>query len=162
MREIKFRGFSCQENRWVYGDLITSPNGEFKYLQTGEIKNLSEYNKYINQKSLKENDYYFTNKVYEVQVNSIGQLTGLKDKNNKEVYEGDILTVLEVYNNKLSNYITNVIWEEGAFIIKTDNEDYYNAFLASFFDINGTRVPLLEFEIIGNMYENPALLEYRK
>lgn len=74
------------------------------------------------------------------------QSTGLKDKNGKEIFEGDILK-----NNK---YITSVFYERGAYCVKfcrtTNTTVTMN--VISFIEKYKTKV-------IGNIYENPELLE---
>jgi len=69
------------------------------------------------------------------------QSTGLTDKNGREIFEGDIL--------KFNDYITRIIWseEDAAFISKSKTG---GAFLNPNY--------MLNFEIIGNVYENPELL----
>jgi len=78
------------------------------------------------------------------------QYTGLKDKNDKEIYEGDIL------NN--GHYKTRVYWNEhtGSWSHKSTNvDDALYIYVVS----NRTVDQKLSFEIIGNIYENPDLMK---
>ena len=85
-------------------------------------------------------DYVFVNHLV------IMQSTGLKDKNGKEIFEGDIL--------KSNKYITSVFYERGAYCVKfcrtTNTTVTMN--VISFIEKYKTKV-------IGNIYENPELLE---
>jgi uncharacterized phage protein (TIGR01671 family) len=73
------------------------------------------------------------------------QYTGLKDKNGKEIYEGDVIvTQLNAPDNKEESLV--VEFADGAFKLKKENTYYYFPFL-------------LNVEIIGNIWEHPDLLE---
>lgn len=80
---------------------------------------------------------------------TILQYTGLKDKNGKEIYEGDIMRGKYGKNGIVKNY--EIRWLIGHFAAVdrnniTGDEHYYP-------------IGLLEGEVIGNIYENPELLE---
>lgn len=84
------------------------------------------------------------------------QYTGLKDKNGKEIYEGDIIrfTYWEHLMPPSPNvFIGEVIFELGAFKIKRNN------IVHDFFSRTGTT---LVFTVLGNIYENPELLESKE
>lgn len=72
------------------------------------------------------------------------QSTGLKDKNGVEIYDGDILKAY--LNNTM--YIGKVYYEDGQWFGACDYLDYAVAYSGA--------------EVIGNIYENPELLETKK
>ena len=81
------------------------------------------------------------------------QSTGLKDKNGKEIFEGDIITngidIVDVRNHETLGFYTLVNGREVFFGHGTSIEEFEE-------DIEGfTEIA----EIIGNIYENPELLE---
>ena len=77
------------------------------------------------------------------------QSTGLKDKNGKEIFEGDIL--------KSNKYITSVFYERGAYCVKFSRTPNTTVTMnvISFIEKYKTK-------IIGNIYENPELLEVKE
>jgi len=88
---------------------------------------------------------------FNVDLKTLGQYTDLKDKNGKEIYEGDVLnwspierTQFNLYEGQ-SDEIQTVVFEDGCFMVK-DKDGYVD-----FIDIE-------KVEIIGNIYENPELL----
>lgn len=135
MREIKFRGKRIDTNEWIYGDLVTgySEKTYFIAYDAGAFIN-TEY----------QQDRLTTYEFFEVIPETIGQYTGLKDKNGQEIFEGDILRTAK-------GYIQMVLWV-----------DYYSAFVAEI--ASGDRPYLIDSsdEVIGNIHDNPELLERSK
>lgn len=75
MREIKFRGWNAKNNRWIYGYYFANRGAHF-----------ISPDEFVNPIASADD--------YEVEADTIGQFTGLKDKNGKEIYEGDIIEEL--------------------------------------------------------------------
>ena len=84
--------------------------------------------------------------------NSWQQYTGLKDENEKEIYEGDIVRSFSQGFNVGEEKINIVQWDDGA----EGGENYRKA---QFSPINYIWFNLRSCEVIGNIFENPELLE---
>ena len=140
MREIKFRVLI--DHRIYYQD---------KYNAYSD--NLASID--ICKKTITINSFYNYEDVYRFEDEEVKlmQYTGVKDKNGKEIYEGDI--VLIKLDETSTWYKTVVGFKKGAFIANLiDKEDYVYIFHHGFTDD--------DFEIIGNVYENKNLLEENK
>ncbi|EGI1283585.1 TPA_asm: hypothetical protein GF120_05100 [Listeria monocytogenes] len=84
----------------------------------------------------------------EIMPETVGQFTGLKDKNGKKIFEGDIVEI-DVHDHLDGNVIKGkVIFLEGAWLV-TDSGSFA---ISLWSEIN-------EIEVIGNIHENPELLE---
>ena len=143
MRNIKFRGKSNRE--WVYGLLLKSDkNDKYKYL----IQSENERCKCCGKELVK---YFITDG------ETIGQYTGLKDENGKEIYEGDIV-LIDAYTYTEPEFSEEYLVEYnellGMWELKNleDNKD-----IKTFEDLNGWYK--LDIELLGNKWDNPELLE---
>ena len=97
-----------------------------------------------------------------VRENTIGQFTGLFDKNSKEIYEGDIVEQI-VTNGYDYGFIGEVGFDNGVFGIKHKT---YKGYIVSRFvyssdwnDGHAHGTILYEYELKGNIYDNPELMK---
>ena len=132
MRETEFKGKRKDNDEWIYGNLIQWGDNRYSIMPISMHVELA-----------------FAN--YEVIPETIGQYTGLKDKNGKKIFEGDI-----VKTNR--DVIAKVLWDN----------DYLGYFLHvneenSIEDFENGEQPLYDYfediEVIGNIYDNPELLK---
>lgn len=148
MREIKFRGKALSNGEWVCGSLLIDKD---KYYIGNYTHKILYGNKVVmasGRQQGKEHLKYQTFGLIEVNKYSIGQYTGLKDKNGKEIYEGDIVEwagiKMEIFWGEDIGFGYGFCWRN----VKGENE--YHESMTGFID---------EYEVIGNIYDNPELLE---
>ena len=100
MREIKFRGKIVENGKWVYGCYFYGYQN-YSYMETKEKKHYIEW--------YDEQNHYH---VDEVIPSTVGQYTGLKDKNGKEIWEGD-----RVVHTSFPRDGQQVRYENGCFVV---------------------------------------------
>ena len=161
MREILFRGKRTDCGEWVEG-YLNQHRGRVIFDCCCNAINANDY--YINDWTEKlDTDLYGC--VYKVIPETVGQFTGLTDKNGVRIFEGDILRGFEYpfrsNSNGEFNYFAEIVWfdDSSAFGIYTfknpksnvrgiseGNTDYLEYFNAD------------KWEVIGNIHDNPELL----
>ncbi len=127
MREILFRGKRVDNGEWVEGSLIVLDDGECRIATSC----LQGYD-----------DNLLDVCAYKVDPATVGQYTGLTDKNGKRIFEGDIVE----YEDEYGKIVYSV--HEARFMI------YFDTWCTDFDHIYGSEV-----EVIGNIHDNPELLE---
>ena len=158
-REIKFRGKGIEEydkDKWYYGSYFIYNAINYFCLDDGSrTKEINEKIKNnIKHKIIFEmqGDLNMENhiKLADVNPETVGQYTGLDDKNGKEIYEGDVVYCQTKYGK--AKAIIKFI--DGKFAA------YWNSALTH--PENGHHIACYEinkrFEVIGNIYHNPELL----
>ena len=132
MREIKFRGMTLENNKMVYGDLLL-----YRVLPVIFDEDKEQH---------------------EVKANTVGQFTGLQDKNGKDIYENDIVK----YSLGPANESCRIV-RFGEFLVDCSGQEYPPCKGTGFYFERGNQYDEISFdctiEIIGNKFENEGLWE---
>ena len=130
-REIKFRAWDVVDKRMILPDIWMSR-------LCGEGVSLEE---------ILGNEEY-----------AVMQFTGLKDKNGKEIYEGDIVEFKEKHYDKPYSFV--VSWDDiSASFVCNDFKERYYRWLSSMTIDTHFSIKYEYKKIVGNIYENPELLK---
>ena len=144
MREIKFRGISQYTGKMVYGQLLRGENDFNIVTHFGHVIDIE---------------------LVPIKKGTQGQYTGLKDENGCEIYEGDVI-YWEIDNGiGIESYTGIICWSEN--LEKEGWNETYQWLVRYTNDHLRGRFDSLSFpasykgglRIIGNIYENPELLE---
>lgn len=125
MREFLFRGKRTDNGEWFYGTPILYPDGNV-----------------VMCRAFKRN--------HNVSSKTVGQFTGLTDKNGRKIFEGDIVVFADFFNDEIHRGV--VYWCDLAFWFDcTETEGDEGIYSLAYISAN-------ILEVIGNIYDNPELL----
>lgn len=131
-REILFRGFNEKNNKWLYGYYFVNRGLHFV------VDDETQTNPLVNWKD------------FVVKPDTIGQYTGLKDKNSKEIYEGDILEFTESHWFSYGIKYKGVVkYSDLGFVVYTLDDKFELGWIS----YNKT------LKIVGNIHDNPELIK---
>ena len=146
MREILFRGKSIKTNQWIYGGFHIWEKRQVCALSNDSLKD-DEISYVITVNSFADWNMPRTMQAVEVIADTVGQYTGLTDRNGNKIFEGDIVNILTE-----NEEIGVIVYEDGGFIVHADKFS-----IDIIYKINRTDV-----EVIGNKYDNPKLMEIQE
>ena len=131
MREILFRGKRIDNGEWIEGYLYVTHNGEYE---------IGSYDPEVKIERM----------TYVVDPETVGQYTGLKDKNGKRIFEGDIIKIPDNYDEFGMNAgeIYQIYFCCGGFRLKPK----YSQARGYWLEDDNT------VEVIGNIHDNPELI----
>ena len=149
-RIIRFRGKRLDTSEWIYGDLIQYADKSYAIFSSP----LSKYGYEATEICRRD----------AVDPSTVGQFTGLLDKNGKEIYEGDIINLINADGKSI-----NVVCEFGT--ARRDIFENTVDITGFYFKLsNGKKTfPIVHnyagkhdlelFEVIGDIHDNPELLK---
>ena len=156
MREILFRGKRIDNGEWVRGDLVHVENKSYiSYYYE------SPFSTFINEQ-IKYDDISIVGVApfIEVDIATIGQYTGLTDKNGTRVFEGDILKIIHKYQSPFDDD-TKEYTDITTDVVHFDDEGLCFSYGKSPFLCVVDNVTA-EYEVIGNIHDTPELLEVKE
>lgn len=141
MKERKFRGKRVDTDKWVFGSLLIC--GEDYYIVTRNA-DLMRY----------DNENHLVSNICDVRAETVGQYIGRKDKNRKEIYEGDIMSGYDPNGEPINPFVVSYDPNSCAVVFEMPpcaDKD--------FTAIGWAIEDGFKLKIIGNIHENPELVE---
>lgn len=133
MREILFRGKRIDNGEWTFGSLLIGRTDTCIWNYTEVFAK-------------------------DIDRSTVGQFTGLTDKNGKKIFEGDIIKIVPDYDYSDDYSISKVYSYNGIFCVDYHGDDFDSTALGFLEDY----LPDGDFEVIGNIHDNPELLEVKE
>lgn len=141
MKEVDFRGKDINTGDWIYGSYVA------------DYTISDSYSSYI-----RPNYRQTVEEMYAIDLHTLGQFIGLYDRNADRIFEGDIVRCTSSTENS-AIYIIQYEEEQLSYVFKTSITKH--AYMYSLFDLQQYELgENITFEILGNIYDNPELIEY--
>ena len=140
MREILFKG-KTRKKEWVQGYLFDDGIKDSKRMFVGNLV-ITDY------KGTASDNWEVGHYLCEVIPETVGQYTGLADKNGKKIFEGDICRVTR---HCILCY-GSITFKKGSFWFDEFNAD-------SVLELSKLEINNFEIEVIGNIHDNPELMK---
>ena len=144
MRDILFKAKRIDNGEWVEGAYF--PKSKYPTKKNRTLIWVWQIGKFYC-------DYNCGYSPYEVDEKTICQYTGLKDKNDKKIFEGDLILLMDrwycavEYDVENARFILN-----GEYVKNEDEDEVTHSSFAPYYQN--------EIEVVGNIFDNPELLNY--
>lgn len=134
------RGKRKDNKEWIYGDLIIDQYGKYYIHPNANAFSVNEYNlaKCI--------------QMIEVIPETVGRCTGLEDKNGKLMFTGDVVNALFDFGMPIKS-VCGLKYGAFGLLAKQHGAEHFHAF---------TSICNVKYEVIGNIHDNPELLEVER
>lgn len=134
MITIRFRAKRVKYGSWYYGSLLTCQDGTAA-IMTAQHTWMSTH--------------------VTVDPKTIGQFTGLTDEDQHDIYEGDIIKIVEEYDDEnVYTSIGVVCFVEGIYELQDKNGKHF-----AYLGWTMHNEDVIKLEVVGNIHDNPEMLE---
>ena len=137
MREILFRGKRLHDNKWIYGNFVSDCEGNPHLI---EPRFFCEDGHHLQYEDNTDTPGFIIPE-------TVGQYTGLTDKNGVRIFEGDIVRTKYGRICKVVWFAPQLCWDLYPLESKSNAPDTYDLFKSE------------NLEVIGNIYDNPEILK---
>jgi len=149
MREIKFRVWDKKFEKIIYPEFLVE--NDYGVLVPAYLKDINFHKIYIEEHEETTSQENII----------IMQYIGLKDKNNKEIFEGDIVKRTVIGYCETIEEIGFIDFQNGSFVFNSTAKDKFKTSLYEDLKPYPSKA-MPEYEVVGNVYENPELLKNLK